>query len=167
MEKVTDKFTQAGDAIQDSAGFGNSKVASIKGDIVDGHIKSQKMTTDFGVGMPEAAANAWLKVVDNDAGKQGPMLLEDSIARERIHRFDHERIPERVVHARGAGAFGYFKLKESASDVTHAVFSMTLTARRPYSFAFQPSLAPEVVQIQSATYEVSRLSFTLRKGTGT
>lgn len=35
-------------------------------------------------------------------------------------RFDHERIPERVVHARGAGAFGHFKLYESAADVTHA-----------------------------------------------
>lgn len=40
----------------------------------------------------------------------GPSLLEDQIAREKIHRFDHERIPERVVHARGAGAHGYFKV---------------------------------------------------------
>jgi catalase len=38
----------------------------------------------------------------------------------QIHRFDHERIPERVVHARGAGAFGTFRLSESASDVTFA-----------------------------------------------
>ena len=38
----------------------------------------------------------------------------------QIHRFDHERIPERVVHARGAGAFGTFKVYESASDVTFA-----------------------------------------------
>ncbi|KAF3925362.1 Catalase-3 [Dactylellina cionopaga] len=118
LEKVHDKVSQAGDAIQDSATFGNSKVASIKADTVDGHAKSQKMTTDFGVGMSEASANSWLRVVEGD--RQGPMLLEDSIARERIHRFDHERIPERVVHARGAGAFGYFKLKESAKDVTHA-----------------------------------------------
>ena len=40
----------------------------------------------------------------------GPALLEDQIGREKIHRFDHERIPERVVHARGAGAHGYFKV---------------------------------------------------------
>lgn len=40
--------------------------------------------------------------------------------RYKIHRFDHERIPERVVHARGAGAHGTFKLFESASDVTNA-----------------------------------------------
>jgi catalase len=50
----------------------------------------------------------------------GPMLLNDQIAREKIHRFDHERIPERVVHARGAGAFGTFRVFESAKDVTHA-----------------------------------------------
>jgi catalase len=48
------------------------------------------------------------------------MLLNDQIAREKIHRFDHERIPERVVHARGAGAFGTFRLFESAEDVTYA-----------------------------------------------
>jgi catalase len=48
------------------------------------------------------------------------MLLNDQIAREKIHRFDHERIPERVVHARGAGAFGSFRVYESAEDVTHA-----------------------------------------------
>ncbi|EWC43540.1 catalase-1 [Drechslerella stenobrocha 248] len=127
MEKVHDKMAQAGDAIQDSATFGNPKVANIKSDIVDGNSQSQKMTTDFGVGISEAAANSWLRVVD-EAGRQGPMLLEDSISREKIHRFDHERIPERVVHARGAGAFGYFKLKESAADVTCAAV-LTDTSR--------------------------------------
>jgi catalase len=50
----------------------------------------------------------------------GPALLNDQIAREKLHRFDHERIPERVVHARGAGAFGSFQVYESAEDVTHA-----------------------------------------------
>lgn len=45
-----------------------------------------------------------------DENKTGPSLLEDQIAREKIQRFDHERIPERVVHARGAGAHGYFKV---------------------------------------------------------
>jgi len=45
-----------------------------------------------------------------DGDKTGPALLEDQIAREKIHRFDHERIPERVVHARGTGAHGYFKV---------------------------------------------------------
>ena len=49
-----------------------------------------------------------------------PQLLEDTVGREKIHRFDHERIPERVVHARGAGAFGTFTVKEPLSDVTSA-----------------------------------------------
>ncbi|MBO0829359.1 MAG: catalase, partial [Streptosporangiales bacterium] len=43
------------------------------------------------------------------AGARGPTLLEDFHAREKITHFDHERIPERVVHARGAGAYGHFQ----------------------------------------------------------
>lgn len=42
-------------------------------------------------------------------GERGPTLLEDFHAREKITHFDHERIPERVVHARGAGAYGHFE----------------------------------------------------------
>lgn len=57
----------------------------------------------------------------SNGGKPGPALLEDQIGREKIHRFDHERIPERVVHARGAGAHGYFKVyDDSASKYTYA-----------------------------------------------
>jgi catalase len=60
-----------------------------------------------------------LKISDGKYG--GPSLLEDQIAREKIHRFDHERIPERVVHARGAGAHGYFKVfDDRASKYTIA-----------------------------------------------
>src|SRR5439155_13424726 len=43
------------------------------------------------------------------ASERGPTLLEDFHAREKLTHFDHERIPERVVHARGAGAYGYFQ----------------------------------------------------------
>jgi len=53
-------------------------------------------------------------------GARGPALLEDFHFREKIFHFDHERIPERVVHARGYGAHGYFELTESLSDVTRA-----------------------------------------------
>ena len=53
-------------------------------------------------------------------GARGPILLEDSHFREKMFHFDHERIPERVVHARGYGAHGYFELTESLSDVTRA-----------------------------------------------
>ena len=82
----------------------NSKHADLKTELVD--VKDQKgMTTDYGV--PISDPDRWLKVSNGE--NIGPHLLEDPIAREKIHRFDHERIPERVVHARGAGAFGYFK----------------------------------------------------------
>lgn len=56
-----------------------------------------------------------------DGTHVGPSLLEDQIALEKIHRFDHERIPERVVHARGTGAHGYFKVYDDrAKKYTHA-----------------------------------------------
>src|SRR6201994_4444036 len=53
-------------------------------------------------------------------GPRGPALLEDLHFREKIFHFDHERIPERVVHARGFGAHGYFENYESLADVTRA-----------------------------------------------
>ncbi|GBQ67924.1 catalase [Ameyamaea chiangmaiensis NBRC 103196] len=53
-------------------------------------------------------------------GQRGPTLLEDFHFREKIFHFDHERIPERVVHARGFGAHGFFELTDSLSDVTCA-----------------------------------------------
>jgi catalase len=56
------------------------------------------------------------------AGERGPTLLEDFILREKITHFDHERIPERVVHARGSGAHGIFKVYKSMASVTKAGF---------------------------------------------
>jgi len=58
------------------------------------------------------------------AGERGPSLLEDFHFREKIFHFDHERIPERVVHARGYGAHGYFENYAPLTDITRAaVFS--------------------------------------------
>jgi catalase len=54
------------------------------------------------------------------ANPRGPVLLEDFVLREKISHFDHERIPERIVHARGSGAHGYFELTESLAQYTHA-----------------------------------------------
>ena len=53
-------------------------------------------------------------------GARGPTLLEDAHFREKIFHFDHERIPERVVHARGYGAHGFFELTDSMADVSRA-----------------------------------------------
>jgi len=61
--------------------------------------------------------NQGLPISDNQnslkAGERGPTLLEDFILREKITHFDHERTPERIVHARGAGAHGYFQPYET------------------------------------------------------
>jgi catalase len=68
--------------------------------------------------------NQGVPVADNQnslkAGLRGPALLEDFILREKITHFDHERIPERIVHARGSGAHGYFECYESLTKLTRA-----------------------------------------------
>jgi len=56
------------------------------------------------------------------AGPRGPVLLQDHLLREKIMHFDHERIPERVVHARGAAAHGVFRSNGAASNLTCAAF---------------------------------------------
>src|SRR5215212_569023 len=56
------------------------------------------------------------------AGERGPTLMEDFHLREKIMHFDHERIPERVVHARGAGVHGVFESYGTAAEVTSAQF---------------------------------------------
>ena len=73
---------------------------------------------------PPLTTNQGLPVSDNQnslrAHPRGPTLLEDFILREKITHFDHERIPERIVHARGTGAHGYFELTASLADYTTA-----------------------------------------------
>ena len=68
--------------------------------------------------------NQGVKVADNQNslkyGVRGPALLEDFVLREKITHFDHERIPERIVHARGSAAHGYFESYEDATDLTKA-----------------------------------------------
>lgn len=76
----------------------------------DGH---ETMTTQ--VGTPISDDQNTLKIAP-----RGPHLIEDQVFREKLFHFDHERIPERVVHARGYGAHGTFELKEDLSDITCA-----------------------------------------------
>jgi catalase len=73
----------------------------------------QMLTTNQGV--PVANNQDSLK-----AGLRGPTLLEDFILREKITHFDHERIPERIVHARGSAAHGYFEAYDALADLTRA-----------------------------------------------
>lgn len=77
-------------------------------------------------GAPTLTTNQGVAIADNQnslkAGIGGPTLLEDFVLREKITHFDHERIPERIVHARGSGAHGYFESYGTVSEVTCAKF---------------------------------------------
>jgi catalase len=70
------------------------------------------------------------------AGERGPGLLEDFHFREKIMHFDHERIPERVVHARGFGAHGFFEPYESLADLTRADLFQRAGERTPVFVRF-------------------------------
>ncbi|PWN71446.1 catalase HPII [Chryseobacterium phosphatilyticum] len=91
--------------------------------------ENEKLTTNQG-----------LKINNNQdslkAGGRGPSLLEDFILREKITHFDHERIPERVVHARGSGAHGIFKLNKSLADYTKAGFLTKVGKETPVFVRF-------------------------------
>ncbi len=79
--------------------------------------------------------NQGLPIADDEnslkAGPRGPVVLEDFILREKINHFDHERIPERVVHARGSAAHGYFELTSSLADVSKAGIFNRVGERTP------------------------------------
>jgi len=85
-------------------------------------------------------SNQGLPINDNQnslkAGLRGPTLLEDHLLREKITHFDHERIPERVVHARGSGAHGSFQVYKSQSALTKAGFLNDPTRRTPVFVRF-------------------------------
>ena len=87
------------------------------------------MTTNHG--MPLADDHNSLK-----AGSRGPTLLEDFALREKIFHFDHERIPERVVHARGLAAHGFFELTDSLADVTQAAVLSEVGVQTPVFVRF-------------------------------
>ncbi|RPA98544.1 catalase-domain-containing protein [Choiromyces venosus 120613-1] len=76
--------------------------------------KGTYTTTDFGTRVDDTHS---LK-----AGERGPTLLEDFVLRTKITKFDHERVPERAVHARGAAAHGYFESYGDYSNITSASF---------------------------------------------
>ena len=84
--------------------------------------------------------NQGVPVADNQhslkAGLRGPALLEDFILREKITHFDHERIPERIVHARGSGAHGYFECYEPLTDLTRASLFAEAGKRTPVFVRF-------------------------------
>ncbi|WP_375090801.1 catalase [Peribacillus sp. RS7] len=84
----------------------------------------KKMTTNQGLRISEDEHS--LK-----AGTRGPTLMEDFHFREKMTHFDHERIPERIVHARGSGAHGYFQVYEPMTEYTKAKFLQDPTVKTP------------------------------------
>lgn len=88
-----------------------------------------------GGGHPQLTTAQGIPVADNQnslrATPRGPTLLEDFILREKITHFDHERIPERIVHARGSAAHGYFELTRSLGDYTRARVLSEVGVRTP------------------------------------
>jgi len=90
--------------------------------------------------------NQGVKIADNQntlrAGARGPSLLEDFIMREKITHFDHERIPERIVHARGTGAHGYFQSYEAHSALTKAGFLQDPEKKTPVFVRFSTVQGP-------------------------
>src|SRR5450432_330625 len=100
----------------------NKKIKNLLPDTEDGH--GQFLTTNQG-----------LKINDNQnslkSGERGATLLEDFILREKITHFDHERIPERIVHARGSAAHGVFRVYESMAKYTRAKFLQDPSVQTP------------------------------------
>lgn len=93
--------------------MGNKKLEQLKND--EKNNDGQAMTTNHGVKVSEDENTLTV-------GERGPSLLEDFHFREKIMHFDHERIPERIVHARGFGAHGEFQVYKDLSEYTSADF---------------------------------------------
>src|SRR3984885_12661383 len=74
------------------------------------------------------------------ANRRGPVLLEDFILREKITHFDHERIPERIVHARGSAAHGYFECHKTLEKYTRASLFSEAGKRTPVFVRFSTVL---------------------------
>ncbi|WP_316839476.1 catalase [Pedobacter gandavensis] len=105
----------------------NEKTKNLHSHIADA--SGEFMTTDHGVRINDDQNS--LK-----AGERAATLLEDFILREKITHFDHERIPERIVHARGSGAHGVFKLYNSLSTFTKAHFLNDTSVETPVFVRF-------------------------------
>ncbi len=92
----------------------------------------------------ELTTNQGVPVADNQhslkAGLRGPTLLEDFILREKITHFDHERIPERIVHARGSAAHGYFECTTSLEKYTRASLLAEVGKQTPVFVRFSTVL---------------------------
>ena len=123
--------------------------------------------------------------VDNNkysltAGPYGPILLSDFNLIDKLSSINRERIPERVVHAKGAGAHGYFVVTNDITkyirssfhfayntlDTARLISSLELARKLQYWLDSQPSLVNPAQQTQSEIFEALELNSTLKKATG-
>src|SRR6185369_16532443 len=127
-KKPTDNGSRANGSRR-NAGYGavNPKIEDLEKNMEES--AGEFLTSDQGI-----------RINDNQnslkAGNRGPSLLEDFLLREKITHFDHERIPERVVHARGSGAHGYFQVYEPMAQYTKAGFLQDPSVRTPVFVRF-------------------------------
>ncbi|MEO9278944.1 catalase HPII [Acinetobacter sp. WA-87] len=131
--KLTNKTSEMAGA--DAANKANTTQKTEQLDKVRDDATNEALTTNQGV-----------KIADNQnslrAGIRGSTLLEDFILREKITHFDHERIPERIVHARGVGAHGYFQAYEGNERLTKAGFLTDPTIQTPIFVRFSTVQGP-------------------------
>ncbi len=131
--KSTNKTSEMAGA--DAANKANTTQKTEQLDSVRDDATKEALTTNQGV-----------KIADNEnslrAGIRGSTLLEDFILREKITHFDHERIPERIVHARGVGAHGYFQAYEGNERLTKAGFLTDPSIQTPIFVRFSTVQGP-------------------------
>ncbi len=103
-----------------------------------GNLPLERVRTDSSARV--LTTNQGVPVADNQnslkAGLRGPTLLEDFILREKITHFDHERIPERIVHARGSGAYGFFECTRSLKRYSRASLFSEVGKKTPVFVRF-------------------------------
>lgn len=113
----------------------NTNKKSEQLDVYRSDATEQTLTTNQGV-----------KISDNQnslkAGVRGATLMEDFILREKITHFDHERIPERIVHARGVGAHGFFEAYPGNEKLTKAGFLTNTSVQTPVFVRFSTVQGP-------------------------
>ncbi|MET1053826.1 MAG: catalase HPII [Pedobacter sp.] len=126
-DKKTSKLQETTPAKSKNAPLENAKQIQLQSD--KEHGGGEFLTTNQGI-----------KINDNQnslkAGERGATLLEDFILREKITHFDHERIPERIVHARGSGAHGVFELYKPIPELTKAGFLNDTSVKTPVFVRF-------------------------------
>ncbi|XP_013147191.1 PREDICTED: catalase-like [Papilio polytes] len=104
----------------------------------------------------KSGAPVGVKTAIQTVGKNGPALLQDVNFLDEISSFDRERIPERVVHAKGAGAFGYFEVTHDISKYSAAKVFESIGKRTPIAVRFSTVGVPN--RFRRSTHSLERLS---------